>query len=266
MELNNHIRNLRKYGNKPYTTAVIHGGPGANGEMAPVARVLSAHFGILEPLQTAASIEGLIDELSNLLQQHGTLPMTLIGHSWGAWLSFIFAARYPRIVKKLILISSGPYENKYAAEIIATRLHRFSEREKSTFYSLSEALNNPNIINKNELFAQIGTLISRVDSFNPVPSGSEDIEYRYNIYQAVWIEGVQWRQSGKLLQLGKNIQCPVVAIHGDYDPHPASGVVDPLSGIVKDFRFVILKHCGHTPWLEKEASNQFFEELIDELQ
>ena len=32
------MKNLRKYGKPPFNVAVIHGGPGVPGEMAPVAR------------------------------------------------------------------------------------------------------------------------------------------------------------------------------------------------------------------------------------
>jgi pimeloyl-ACP methyl ester carboxylesterase len=53
----------------------------------------------------------------------------------------------------------------------------------------------------------------------------------------------------------------VVAIHGDYDPHPFQGVKKPLSGILKDFRFILLKNCGHTPWIEKKAVNEFYRVL-----
>ena len=35
------MSNLRTYGEPPFGVAVIHGGPGAGGEMAPVARVLA---------------------------------------------------------------------------------------------------------------------------------------------------------------------------------------------------------------------------------
>jgi pimeloyl-ACP methyl ester carboxylesterase len=51
--------------------------------------------------------------------------------------------------------------------------------------------------------------------------------------------------------MGKNIECPVVAIHGDYDPHPADGVRIPLSNVLKDFRFILLGKCGHVPWFER---------------
>ena len=99
-----HLKNLRTYGQAPFSVAVIHGGPGAGGEMAPVARELASDRSVLEPIQTATSLEGQVAELRAVLEIHGDLPITLIGFSWGAWLSFIVAARYPAIVGKLILV------------------------------------------------------------------------------------------------------------------------------------------------------------------
>src|ERR1039458_2668780 len=84
--------NLRFHGTAPFRVAVIHGGPGAAGEMAPVARRSSRNDGVLEPLQTARSVEGQIEELREALSRHSQLPAVLIGLSWGAWLSLLTAA------------------------------------------------------------------------------------------------------------------------------------------------------------------------------
>ena len=108
------MKNLRKYGNPPFNIAAIHGGPGACGEMAPVAKELSSICGVLEPLQTATSINGQILELYNILEKNGNIPMILIGYSWGAILSYILASCYPLFVRKIILVSSGSFEEKYA--------------------------------------------------------------------------------------------------------------------------------------------------------
>ena len=118
------MENLRKYGHRPFLIGVIHGGPGAPGEMAPVARDLSRDNGVLEPLQTTDTIEGQIEELKSVLEESGEPPLILIGFSWGAWLSYIFTACYPALVKKLILVSSGPFEEKFADLIMETRLSR----------------------------------------------------------------------------------------------------------------------------------------------
>ncbi len=67
------------------------------------------------------------------------------------------------------------------------------------------------------------------------------------------------------MRLGSRIRCPVVAVHGDYDPNPPEGVREPLSWVVEDFRFVLLKNCGHLPWIESEAKEPFFKLLREEL-
>jgi pimeloyl-ACP methyl ester carboxylesterase len=85
------MKTYRLWGNTPYKIAVIHGGPGAAGSMAPVARELCRDAGIFEPFQTETTLEGQVRELSGSLKAHADLPATLIGHSWGAWLAFLAA-------------------------------------------------------------------------------------------------------------------------------------------------------------------------------
>lgn len=256
---------LRKYGKAPYNVAVVHGGPGALGEMAPVARKLSKHFGVLEPLQTKNTIKSQVEELKTILGKKTSSPISLIGWSWGAWLALILAAKHPSLVKKLILVSSGPFEARYAKDIMKTRISRLKKEEKVKLEDLINKLNNQEIIDKNNYMLQLGKLISKADSYNPLPHKNEVIKTQYHIYLAVWKEASELRSSGKLLKFAKQIKCPAVAIHGNYDPHPFEGVKKPLSSALEDFKFILLKNCGHHPWYEKEAREKFFKILIEEL-
>jgi pimeloyl-ACP methyl ester carboxylesterase len=256
---------FRLYGQKPFKIAVLHGGPGAAGEMAPVARELAVNSGIIEPLQTAMSIDGQVEELHDTLKTNAELPVTLIGHSWGAWLGFIFAARYPALIARLILVSSGPFEDKYAVNIMATRLSRLDEKEKTKALSIIATLENPATKDKNTLLARFGRLMSKADSYDPLPEDGEFVECDFAIYQKVWAEASEMRHSGKLLKLGRKIKCPAVAIHGDYDPHPAAGIKEPLSQTIKNFHFILLEHCGHKPWVEKEARDEFYRILTSQI-
>jgi pimeloyl-ACP methyl ester carboxylesterase len=259
------MRNLRKYGRAPFSVAVIHGGPGAPGEMAPVARELASGWGVLEPLQTAASIEGQMEELKTVLRKNADAPVTLIGYSWGAWLSFILVANYPAIAKKLILIGSGAFEEKYAARIQEARLGRLSEEERIEFNSMMKMLEAPAAEGKGAAFARLGALASKADAYDPIVYESEVTDYQADIFESVWAEAVELRRSGKLLEIGKHIKCPVVAIHGDYDPHPAEGIRKPLCAVLKNFRFILLENCGHTPWIERRARDKFHRILKEEL-
>ncbi len=259
------MKNFRTYGMVPYTIVVIHGGPGAAGEMAPVAREISQSHGVIEPFQTERTLTGQITELKNVLEDQGNIPVILIGHSWGAILSFIFTAKYPAMVKKLILVSSGVFDESYAAGIMSTRLHHLSREDRSLLDSLVTKLNAPENRDKNKIFKEFGKIIDKADSLNPLPHESPVIEYRYDIYENVWKQAQELRIREELVALGAQILCPVIAIHGDYDPHPADGVRVPLIRVIKNFRFYLLKHCGHKPWLEKSARDKFYQILRKEL-
>jgi len=63
--------------------------------------------------------------------------------------------------------------------------------------------------------AKLGRLILKADSYDPLPCNSKVIEYQYDTYQSIWEEAREPGSSGKLLELGKRIECPVTAIHGD---------------------------------------------------
>ena len=257
--------NLRLHGQEPFDIAVVHGGPGVQGEMYPVALEISSEAGVLEPLQTEHSVEGQVEELKDILESSGSPPLVIIGFSWGAWLSYILTARYPLLVKKLILISSGPFEEKYATQIMETRLSRLSKAEKEEVLSLMSVLDSNNINEKS--FARFGELMFKADSFDALPLehfASEDSPDA-RIYQQVWREASKLRSTGELLKLGASIQCPVTAIHGSYDPHPPEGISEPLSRLLRSFKFILLKQCGHYPWLERNARDAFYSALKNDI-
>jgi pimeloyl-ACP methyl ester carboxylesterase len=231
--------------------------------MAPVARELALEMGVLEPLQTAGSVDGQVEELKNVLETHGNPPLILVGFSWGAWLSFILSARYPSLVKKLILVSSPPFAEKYAAQIMETRLNHLNVEERKESLSLLSSIYSGSA--KGNSFARFGDLMDKADSFAPLPHDDEILPCSPVIYHQVWAEVSKMRSSGELVQLGEKIQCPVVAIHGYYDPHPAAGVQEPLARNLKDFRFILLAKCGHHPWYEREAKDSFYTELRREI-
>jgi len=260
--------NIRKHGNPPYKIAVIHGGPGAPGSAAPIARGLSSNFGVLEPLQAADSVEGSIIELKSQLEDSAELPVVLIGASWGAMLSYMFAARFPEYVSKVIMVGSGVYEDKYAEGIMETRLSRLTESEKKETLAIMKAIGDPSTTDKDKIMSRFGSLMLKTDTYNPIPieqKETEGCECKLDIHVKVWADVEKLRKSRKLLELGRSIECPVVAIHGDYDPHPIEGVRKPLSRVLSDFRFIVLKNCGHEPWFEKEARAEFFSLLKHEL-
>jgi len=250
--------NGRYYGHGPYRYLVIHGGPGAPGSAGPLAERLGEDRDLLEPFQTADSIQGQITELEDFIEKYARTPVVLIGHSWGAWLAFLFAASSPRKTKKLILVSAGPFEEKYAPSVRQTRLNRLDPRERRQYdYWLSQLdYLDPSV--KKKCLKEIGTLMLKADGYDLEIRKDNTLDYQPEVFKKVWHEASFLRRSGKLLEEGRKIRSEVIAIHGDYDPHPWQGVKEPLQGILTDFNFFLLKHCGHEPWMERQAKDKFY--------
>jgi pimeloyl-ACP methyl ester carboxylesterase len=261
------MKELRRYGCAPFSVAVIHGGPGAAGELAAVAREIASSHGVLEPMQTAMTLEGQIEELKSVLEKSAAQPVTLIGYSYGAVLGLLTAAKYPNMVRKLLLVSSAVFEDGYAKEIMPERRRRLSAEDNIKLDALLNALDDPeNPKGKNGVFAQIGRLLGKADAYDPMPDPAGEIEVRHDIHDGVWPVVAALRSSGELLARVKDVASPVTAIHGSWDPHPAEGVRKPLASVLTEFRFILLEKCGHTPWLEKQARDAFFEVLKVELE
>lgn len=260
------MNNLRKYGQSPFNVVLLHGGPGAPGSMAAVAQELGSEWGVLEPLQETGSLEGQLQELKTILEENAELPTILVGHSWGAMLAFIFSARFPALIKKIILVGSGAFTKEYAAGIMETRLNRLNANEQKEMLALLAALNDPGVPGKDALLLRFGSLCTRADCVDPISLDTGVSSCSYYVHTNVWCDAEKLRDGGLLLELGKQIHCRVTAIHGDCDPHPAAGVKTPLASLPADFEFYLLPHCGHYPWLEKQAREKFFEILKKELE
>jgi len=260
---------VRKWGAGPYSVAVIHGGPGAPGEMAPVARELSTVKGILEPFQTETTLEGQVRELRSVLSEQNGQQLTLVGFSWGAYLSWIVAARYPALVKKLVLVGCPPFDDQYAARITKTRLDRMTPEMRKETQELLALIETPAAEStpgdKSALFAHLGDMLAHADSYAPQLAEEKSFYCQYDVFKGVWDDACELRRKKILLQMARDITCPVIAIHGDYDPHPADGVKVPLEQELKNFRFITLQKCGHRPWIERNAAEEFYHILAQEI-
>jgi pimeloyl-ACP methyl ester carboxylesterase len=231
--------------------------------MKPIAEKLSGDFGVLELIQTEKTVNGQIEELHNQLIINADLPITLVGYSWGAWLGFLFTSKYPDMVKKLILISSGSFEERYNKNLMNIRLARLNPQDRGEAERLITMINSGDT--KNETLKNFGRLMTIADTYDYLPSDNDPVDLNMQIYQPVWAEATKLRETNELINSADNIKCPVVAIHGEYDPHPAEGVEQPLSGRLKTFKMIKIEKCGHTPWKEKQAKDKFFHILSEEL-
>jgi pimeloyl-ACP methyl ester carboxylesterase len=106
---------VREYGiSGPFVT-VLHGGPGAPGYMAPVARRLGDRWQVLEPFQRGSGQETLsvawhVADLHDVVTSRcDNRRVALVGHSWGAMLALAYAAQQADRVACVVLIGPGTF-------------------------------------------------------------------------------------------------------------------------------------------------------------
>jgi pimeloyl-ACP methyl ester carboxylesterase len=247
------MENLRTYGSRPYDVVLLHGGPGAPGSLESIARRLSISFGILEPAILSLSVKGQLEELKSILEDNSSEPLFFIGHSWGAWLGLLFASEYPGMVRKLIIIGTPPVTEKYVPQIEETRLSRLTEKEKTEYTISLEQLNDLSYAT-GSLSPDFVALLTKTDVCEALPNETIDSKFYDEVYRRVWEEASQMRSSGKL-----------IAIHGDFDPHPAEGVREPLTKILPNFRFNLIEKCGHYPWKERNGKDILYKIFYKEI-
>ncbi len=255
----------RRYGEPPFHTLVVHGGPGAPGTMAPVARVLGATLGVLEPWQTARTVAGQVKELSDQIDAWASPPVNLVGHSWGAWLVLLVAGEHPEKVRQVVLVGSGPFQARYAAETRRHRRERLTRTQWREFEELQQRLADRSSRASPVALTRLGELSEVADSYELLPHPPAEAETDPTTLRTVWAEADEMRRSGALVRALRRVRAPVVVLHGTADPHPLQGVVEPLRRAGLDPKVVVLERCGHEPWWERYAREPFFAELQKEL-
>lgn len=250
-------KNVRQYGGTPSRVVVLHGGPGGAGEVEPLALELGRRgHAVLEPFQTRHSVDAQVEELKSQIDGFCIPPVVIIGWSWGAWLGCLLAARQEKLVNKLILVGSGPFDARFAPAIRTTKNSRLTVEQRSELRTLRSEKGD---------VARFIELSDIADTYARDTSPPPIVVFDGAIHASVWSEADEMRESGTLLDSLSAIQCPVLAIQGDYDPRPSEGVQAPLQAALPSAQFIEIGRCGHKPWQEVYAKEKFFCLLEDQI-
>ena len=250
---------VRLYGNAPYKVVLVHGGPGAIGSLKGFAKELNekTQLGIVEALQSKYSVDELIKELHEQIVDYCYDKISLIGHSWGAWLVALFTEKYPELVENILLVGSGPLQDKYVSEIGARRSQNLTEENNAIFQRL---IHNQAT---EEDMAKIPKIFETSDNYclenQELHSADKTDSEMHNL---IWSEAAKLRTSGALLTSFQKIKSKIYIIQGDTDPHPVNGVTIPLQEHHISYKAYILTKCGHSPFMEKYAKEEFYQILL----
>lgn len=250
---------VREYGSSGRTVFVLHGGPGASGYMAPVARVLSENFRVLEPLQRGSgpislSVAQHIADLHDLVQErcHGEKP-AILGHSWGAMLALAYAAAHPHSAGSLVLVGCGSFDPKSHESLNKVVAERGNEEFRRKAAQLEKAF--PDV---DQRFCELVRLLNPLYSWDLIRQEPDFVHCDALAYDQTWNDMLRLQSTHIYPNAFTAIKSLVLMLHGDYDPHPGSAIRADLQPFLPQLEYRELKKCGHYPWREQAAREQFF--------
>jgi len=253
---------VRTYGSSGPFLIVLHGGPGAPGYMAPLARKLAGCFQVLEPFQRVSDHESLtvslhVSDLHEIVETYcGNSPPAIVGHSWGAMLALAYAAAHPKHARLLALIGCGTFDIDARKQFKKTCEQRMNESFEKSLNRLSEEYTDPN-----EKLKAMGALIRRIDSFDLINHKDETEICDAKGHEETWSDMLRLQEDGKYPSAFEAIQSPAILLHGAYDPHPGQLILNSLKFYMPHLEYHEWERCGHYPWLEKSIMADFYEFL-----
>lgn len=252
---------VRTYGTSGPMVVLLHGGPGAPGHMAPVAREITLQYRVVEPLQRLSGGRPLtvathIHDLHNVLAFLAPEPVHLVGSSWGAMLALAFTAEHQQHVRSVVAIGCGTFDentrNLYK--------HRMKERLEPAVVASIEHLGQEGL-GDDEVLRRKAELLLPAYSHDLITTELEitDVDARGN--RETWSDMLNLQDAGVYPQSLARIEVPVLMLHGAEDPHPGPEIRASLAAHVRHLEYQELSQCGHYPWLERSARETFYERL-----
>jgi pimeloyl-ACP methyl ester carboxylesterase len=252
---------VRTYGTSGPLVIVLHGGPGAAGHMAPVARGLASQFRVLEPWQRGSGPEPLtvarhVEDLHELLDAAaagGQSRPALVGSSWGAMLALAFAARHPDRVGPMALIGCGTFDSAARRQLNATVSERMDAGLRQQLARLADTYPDAD-----ERLGVMGNLILPLYSHELLTKEMENVQYDARAHEETWADMIRLQEEGVFPAAFRAITSPVLMLHGTDDPHPGPMIRASLKPYLAQLEYREWERCGHYPWLERAVSTEFF--------
>jgi pimeloyl-ACP methyl ester carboxylesterase len=251
---------VRTYGSAGPTVIVLHGGPGAPGSMAPLARELSSDFRVLEPLQRPSGGEPLtvarhVEDLNEVIEAYcADEQPALVGHSWGANLALCYAAEHPSSASSIVLVCSGTWDSKARARMRQIIAERVTDAVRARLEAI-DASSDEGLKQRGEIMGQLYSY----DLLDDVLDETIEVDARSN--KDVWDDVVRLQEAAVYPAAFSAIKAPVLMLHGAHDPHPGPLIRDSLLSYIAHLEYIELERCGHDPWRERYGRDEFFRVL-----
>lgn len=255
------------------TMVVIHGGPGLTmdyfaADLEPLAARHTLLFydqrgtGRSSLVSDSASLDGQLfaEDLEVLRRHFGLERLTIFGHSWGAGVAALYAARYPERVGRLLIVGGIPMRR---TQLVKTFEDLDASRDSATKRRMREAY-EARVANPGDAAACRAYYVlwfipfygdsaaahrSKGDFCAGSPEARRNKMSSVDRFTAASLGDWDWRPSLC------SVTAPALVIHGTADVISVESARE-WAAVLPNGRFLLLEGIGHFPYLE--APERFF--------
>lgn len=245
---------------------VIHGGPGLDqGYLLPnMALLAKKHqvvfydqrgsgcsiFTHLDP--HSITTEQFVEDIETLRKELGFQKITLVGHSWGAFLAMHYALKYAPNLNKIVLMNSAPMTSSGIQDFV----EKVEERIKPSAAEMEEILRSPEFeAGDPQTVSKYYSLYFKHYLYNPGDLSKINVQLEpQGVSSGIKVSKILEEEIlSKYVDLTdglKKLKVPTLIIHGDHDVVPLH-TAQAIAKSIKGAKLVVLKQCGHFPYIEK---------------
>lgn len=184
----------------------------------------------------------LVEDIEALRVQLGLSRMDLLGHSAGAGVAMIYAARYPERIERLILVTPGLRAAGFELTGEQWLMHLEIRRGEPWFEEAYEAVLNDGPRALYEPF-YYGRWDEAARKFSEAQHRDEEGVAGYF--------ATDWKAVAATTVPGlAALKDPVLVVAGELDPGPTPAMARRFVEVVGNGRLVIQPKAGHFPWID----------------
>jgi proline iminopeptidase len=245
---------------------VVHGGPGMSQDylLPYFAQLAENNFVIFydqrgggrstgEINRETINIPTFVRDIENIRHAFNLEKISILGHSWGGLLAMHYAIAHPQSIDKLILSNSSAASSEDFQVYFEEHLRRiapFQEEFSAVCATKEFQAGEPRAV---ERFYR---LLFRTYCYDPEKVGLLNFQQTPmafinggKIYEI--LRGKAFSNFYDLYPSLKTLNVTTLIVHGDTDTVPAA-TAQKIHKCVHGSKFVLLRQCGHFPFVEQE--------------
>lgn len=203
----------------------------------------------------------LANQLTDLevLQEHFEYDqIDVLGHSWGGFLGMAYTARYPKKVRRLILVDSAAPRLEDTLFLFKNIFPETVERRDAIAFAVE--LGDEDAI-QSDLAEYLTMLCYSSEKRDAWLAQADPTGFRSHVNQMLWQDAQRFNLNPEI----RKFQQPTLVITGRYDINVAPSVAYDIHQSIPNSRFEVFEQSGHIPWFEEpEMFTHVVEQFLSE--